>query len=409
MTYSNQPADTAPLAAADFLAAAFEPRPELHPDGCTDATRGRYLGQLMETEQYQGLHAETQLDPVAAELAAGHFAQGNVKLQEERDRPEPSETPPDAADDFRDDMRAIAAAAEALDKASEEVDELQAARRGLGGDGPSPGDRVDTAALRSRFERIKRNRQLRRIMELAGRYRRLAQAKQRQKVLHGRDDVVGVELGNDLGRLLPSELAALGDDDLELDALRRYLERGLMQRDYCGVEPVGRGPIVVVVDESGSMHGEPIAAAKAFALAMAWIARHQRRWICLVGFSGGCAPNVLTLPPDRWNQEALLDWLEHFYSGGSSRDIPLEELPQVWPRLSCPEGTTDIIQITDALCQIPKAMARQFNAWKEATQAKYFALVLRREGDELRAVADQVWTVPNLSLDQEGISELMSL
>ena len=42
---------------------------------------------------------------------------------------------------------------------------------------------------------------------VAGRFRRVAQSKQRQKASHGLDDVVGVEPGGDIGRLLPNELA----------------------------------------------------------------------------------------------------------------------------------------------------------------------------------------------------------
>ena len=39
------------------------------------------------------------------------------------------------------------------------------------------------------------------------------------------DDVVGVELGGEVGRLLPSELSRLLVPELELDALRRISER----------------------------------------------------------------------------------------------------------------------------------------------------------------------------------------
>ncbi|MCE5269165.1 MAG: hypothetical protein LLG00_14915, partial [Planctomycetaceae bacterium] len=409
--------DAAELTAADCLAAAFEPTPKLA-ERCADETRGRFFRQLMETEQYQALHAETRLDPMASELAAGHFAKGFLALVEQTptETPEgpPGDTPKSpeekARDEMRKDMTALGAAAKALEGASKEVDDLREAQRSLGGDGAMDGQRVPASELKARFDRIKESRQLRRIMELAGRYRRMAQAKQRQKVLHGQDDVVGVELGNDLGRLCPSELAAIGDEDLELDAMRRYLERGLMQRSFQGIEPKARGPIVVVVDESGSMNGDPIAMAKAFALAMAWVARHQGRWICLVGFSGRCKPNVLAMPPGRWNQVAMLDWLEHFYSGGSDRDVPLVELPEVWTTLGCPAGDTDIIQITDAYCRVPREMQREFCDWKRTTKAKYYTIVLGHdEPGDLREVSDRIWSLGDLSLENDAIQELMAI
>jgi hypothetical protein len=234
---AGQDPDTAALVSADCLAAAFEPTPRLA-ERCADETRGRYFSQLMETEAYQALHAETRLDVTASELAAGHFAQGFVTLlqrEEEQNAQECPENAPqspqeNARQELKRDLRALSAAAGAMRAAQRDVDDLRDAQRALGDD-PSNPKALDPAALKARFDRIRNSRRLRGIIEAAGRYRRLAQARQRQKTRHGQDDVVGVELGNDLGRLLPAELAALADPDLELDALRRYLERGLMQRD----------------------------------------------------------------------------------------------------------------------------------------------------------------------------------
>ena len=55
------------------------------------------------------------------------------------------------------------------------------------------------------FKRVRSDPTLRRICELAGRYRRVAQSRQRRKTTHGLDDVVGVVMDADLGRLLPQE------------------------------------------------------------------------------------------------------------------------------------------------------------------------------------------------------------
>lgn len=406
--------DRAELAAADFLAAAFEPTPTLA-ETCTDATRHRYMSELMECEEYKALHADTQLDAMASELAAGHFAQGWIKLAEkekgEPGGPSDGEPGDEAGDSPGKRINALKEAAKALDAAKSDVDDLRDAQRSLGGSGATPGQTADLAATRKMFDRIKGSDTLRRIMQLAGRFRRLAQAKQRQKAIHGQDDVVGVELGNDIARLVPAELAALGDEDLELDALRRYLERGLMQRDYRGEEPVGRGPIVVVVDESGSMHGRKIEAAKAFALAMGWIAKHQRRWLCLVGFSGNCPCNCLAMPPGTWDQTALMDWLEHFYGGGSDRDVPLTELPAVWDSLGCPTGKTDIIQVTDAVCDVDRNTRKSFNDWKSRINAKYFTIVLGSHGhtDDIESVSDRTWILPRLDVESDAVQDLMEL
>ena len=76
--------------------------------------------------------------------------------------------------------------------------------------------------------------------------------------------------------------------------------------------PVGKGPIIITIDESGSMQGEKAHTAKALALALAWIARQQNRWCALIAYSGDSGERLLALPPRRWNESALADWLTAF-------------------------------------------------------------------------------------------------
>jgi hypothetical protein len=45
----------------------------------------------------------------------------------------------------------------------------------------------------------------------------------------------------------------LADPDLEDLFYLRFAERGLMQYDMVGYEPQGQGPIIIAIDESGSM------------------------------------------------------------------------------------------------------------------------------------------------------------
>ncbi|MGC4051933.1 MAG: hypothetical protein QM757_21535 [Paludibaculum sp.] len=64
------------------------------------------------------------------------------------------------------------------------------------------------------------------------------------------------------------------------------------------------------LDESGSMAGEKSHTAKAVALALAWVARRQRRWAALVAYSGDSGDSgerLLPLPPGRWDEGQLLD------------------------------------------------------------------------------------------------------
>ena len=365
-------AGTDEFAAADFFAVGFDPDPQLMPS-CVDARRHQFLKQMLETPEYHALHTDTQLDDNAAGIAATHFAEQFNQLKKEdarekpRGEPSPSSYAGDSASgsedcDLKREMAALRAVGKAVAEAEKDVTELKESTAALGMGPGEPGSN-DPSAIAALFKRVRSDASLKKICDLAGRFRRVAQSKQRQKVSHGLDDVVGVEPGGDIGRLLPSELVKLMLPELELDTLRRIVERQAMCREHHAVEPVGKGPIIIVVDESGSMDGVKAHTAKALALALAWIARRQRRWAGLVAYSGDCGERLLALPPGRWNESKLCDWLSAFIGQGSELDVPIEELPRMYKEIGAPPGITDVVMVTDAKCRIPAELRERFLAW----------------------------------------------
>jgi uncharacterized protein with von Willebrand factor type A (vWA) domain len=271
------------FAAAGFVCAAFEPDPRLLAL-CSDP-RHQFLGQLLDTPKYRALHTDTKLDDTASSIAAAHFAEQFSRLKNESCDGAVAPTP-GGDGSLAGEMAALRAGGKAVAEARKEVDELRDAAAALGMGPGQPGSN-DPRAIADLFKRVRNDPNLKRICELAGRFRRVAQSKQRQKVTHGLDDVVGVEPSSDIGRLLPSERAKLAVPELELDTLRRVAERQALCREHHSVEPVGKGPILVAVDESRSREGSRAHTAKALALALAWVARQQRRWAGLIAFSGG--------------------------------------------------------------------------------------------------------------------------
>jgi uncharacterized protein with von Willebrand factor type A (vWA) domain len=223
------------------------------------------------------------------------------------------------------------------------------------------------------------------------------------------DDMVGVTLDGDLGRVLPHELVRLALPEFELDTLRRLVERQLMSRDYRSTEPVAKGPVMVAVDESGSMSGEKVHTAKALALALAWIARHQKRWIALVAYSGGSGERLLALPPGRWDEAALMDWLCQFIGCGSTLDVPVQEMPRYYEQLHAPKGVTDVVFVTDAICRLPAELRDGFNAWKRQVQARLITLVIQNTPGDLAAISDEVFQVDSLAVSEAGVERVLSL
>ncbi len=406
-----QNSGTDAFAAADFFTAAFEPAPRLA-EGCADPRRHQFLAQLLDTPEYRALHVQTQLDDTAASIAAGHFAEQFSQLEKEDVREKPGGSPStgnaSGDTDLARAVSALRAVGRAVTEAEKEVSELHESAAALGMGPGEPGSN-DPKAIAALFRRVRSNPHLKRICELAGRFRRVAQGKQRRKVRHGRDDVVGVEFGSDLGRLLPSELVKFVVPELELDTLRRLAERQLLCRQVRAVEPVGRGPVLVCADESGSMQGPKAHAAKALALALAWVARRQRRWVGLCAYSGDSGERLLALPPTRWDESAVCDWLTAFIGGGSDIDVPVRELPRMYREVGAPAGKTDVVMITDCQCRLPVAVRDAFNAWKTSVSARVLTLVVGDTPGDLGHVSDEIFRVSALDPSGDAIGRILSL
>ena len=157
------------------------------------------------------------------------------------------------------------------------------------------------------------------------------------------------------------------------------------------------------------MQGGKVETAKALALALAWVARRQRRWVGLCAYSGDSGERLLALPPGRWDEHRLADWLAAFIGRGSSLDLPIRELPDYYRRLGAPAGVTDVVFVTDELCRIPAELAAGFTAWKQSVGARVISLVIGNDPGDLAHVSDECHRVAALSPDDPAVGRTLSL
>ena len=123
------------------------------------------------------------------------------------------------------------------------------------------------------------------ITLLAGRLRSSVITKQRSKKAQGAQEIVDITIGGELERIIPAELVRFASKRLKLAVMRDFIERKLMQYEMTAVEPLQQGPIVVVLDKSGSMGGERDVWASAVALSMLDVAQRQKRAFAIVSFN----------------------------------------------------------------------------------------------------------------------------
>lgn len=173
------------------------------------------------------------------------------------------------------------------------------------------------------------------IAQLAGRMYRDFDYHRRTTKNKDPEEVVGARMGGSIDRTLATELALLGDADTEDVQAMKILSNRQYTTDMEGVESQSRGPLVLAVDESGSMHdgdiGWRIAGgnrkwggrntfAKACCVALTRIAWDENRAVRCVHF--GNSTEVQEVPKD--DHRAMFEMARSFLSGGTSIGSALE-------------------------------------------------------------------------------------
>jgi uncharacterized protein with von Willebrand factor type A (vWA) domain len=362
--------------------------------------RAQWWKQLMESPECGALRSRTVLSPAVAEIAAGEIAKQWVAYAAAHgDAPHgEDETPEQFTARVRSTRKAMADACQAADDA-----EAVSAGLGLGG-----GTTLEAAKLAQYTRRLRMSGNLANIMRMAGRFIAKARQLQRQRTDLPGLEITGVELSGDLSRLLPveSSLVAGAVPELEMLALSRVAQRRALSYRRISREPVAMGPIVVSVDESGSMEGEKIEAAKGLALAMASIARAQKRPFLLSAFSGDATIRTASGSPD-----AIVEWMEQFFNGGTVLDGPLHTLPTTaWPAGKI-GARSDHIIITDDEVPLADELLASYTTWARKQGVRTFGIGIGLQDVEtLARVCDGgCWCLPNLDLNNPAVDAILSI
>ncbi|MFF9040905.1 VWA domain-containing protein [Streptomyces sp. NPDC014892] len=429
----------------DVFLAAYKVRPRLRER--TEMTPSRLVNHqvitfLTESPEYAELHRETVGDPYAAAMAVLAQAPAlRTMLERTRDarrRAEQAnraqrdaadaatavaEVLRRAADEADEDGTVPATAADAVDQAVRDAERAEATARRAALDSAraltaaAPGARAaartatakaaeavrQEASLmrawgvgpgelermsfdrRARLAERLRTGRLAEWAELIGRFREMAAGERARKVENTVGELVGVTLGDDLSRLIPSELANLGLPELQAVFAARYAAGELMLYDGQGEQSTGRGAIIACVDTSHSMYESGPggvtreAWSKACALALLDQARHAGRDFVGILFSAADRIRVFRFPGDGPADTArIIDFAETFLGGGTSYQTPLSAAGELLKEEFDAAGRArgDIVMLTDDDCGVTPEWMRSWNEAKHALGFRVFGVAI---------------------------------
>lgn len=148
-------------------------------------------------------------------------------------------------------------------------------------------------------------------------------------------EVEEITTGRNLSHLVPTEIAFLADSFTESVFYQKFASYKLQlfsnrskilgqektKQQICDKPRLQIGPIIVAVDTSESMYGQPEKIANSLLIQLVRMAKKQRRKCFLITFSVKAQTMDLAHPA---NWDKLKDFLDHGFSGGTNGEEMLK-------------------------------------------------------------------------------------
>jgi uncharacterized protein with von Willebrand factor type A (vWA) domain len=289
-------------------------------------------------------------------------------------------------------------------------------------------DKLDWDKLQDFADSLRRDRSLRELADILGKWRRAQEHQQRvrmQRLIHrqdwkpnpyGKSEIVGIHHSGNLTQMLPGEIALLSSPETEVLLSLKYVEKKLLTFQYRSQDlsstpeqqeeeiedpnPDSAGPFILCIDTSGSMFGAPERISKALALAILEIALKQKRQVFLISFSTGFKSIEMT--GMETDMGRFIDFLKMSFRGGTDIQPALEEALLVLEREDYTDA--DVLFISDFV--VPRLTRKTFDrveALRQQKQTSFHSMFITRRADPRQTplpIFDQHWVY---DLDEPGV------
>ncbi|MCM3743523.1 VWA domain-containing protein [Sporosarcina luteola] len=243
-------------------------------------------------------------------------------------------------------------------------------------------------------EKIASDKKMKEIADWAGRFKQAARKKQKAEYNDAMERS-GVTIGGDIERLLPMELGFYMHPITRNDFLRRFAEGQTMLYEQEGKEVLGKGPIILCLDQSGSMQHLD-SQSKGFTLALISIARKQRRDFCLILFSTRL--QVFTYEKGKLKISDMVNLAQTFLSGGTDFSLPLGKSLSVINESRFKKA--DVVFVTDGEDSIKDSFLEEFNKKKKEKAFNVLSFIIGNSTNTVEQFSDKVVMVKDF--EDEG-------
>lgn len=397
------------LSMEDEIKDAFERTKQAREHRAEMEKLAQQAAQQMQQAMQQGQQAQGGTDPAAQAAAAQALQNAMNNMEEAKKRlQEAREQQTQAAQEAG---QSLSSAADSAQKDLNEETE-NASAYGVGDGELRMMPYEERRALTAKLNHGK----MAQLAKLIGQWREYSDAERRRKVVQSASEVFDVELGSNLAKLINTEINTLAIPELEELFWLRFAEQGLMQWMERGPKTLGKGPILVVCDESGSM-GAPVDSegntremwSKAISMSLADQARRGKRDFTYIGFSSYGQQWISEFPGGETPIDKVIQFVSHFFAGGTEYTAPLTMAMQI-VREAAENGRPqpDIVFITDDDCSVPEEFVKQWEDVRQELGMTVYGIQIGGSSyhNTMRRLADRCIDLSQVNSNPEGMTEL---
>ena len=205
-----------------------------------------------------------------------------------------------------------------------------------------------------------------------------------------KSDIIGVHESDDISNALPSEFALLSDTTTETIFYKKFAEKKLQTFEYQGrtqeiieeefenkrqkSKEDKKGPFIICVDKSGSMHGTPETVAKTLCFAILKIAIRENRKCYLISFSDDKNIETLNLTDLKNSLDKIIQFLSMSFYGGTDASFAMQESLRMLGTEDYKKA--DVIMVSDfVMPEFDKKLQEKIKKAKEK-KTKFHSLVI---------------------------------
>jgi uncharacterized protein with von Willebrand factor type A (vWA) domain len=266
--------------------------------------------------------------------------------------------------------------------------------------------KVNFDVLKKYAELLERDKSLQELAEMLGRMRQAEREYEEEifvdmvikpawKAEHAaKAELVGIHESDDISSMLPGEAALLADETTEPLFYKKFIEKKLQTFEYQAKvlsskeeeekkkrqkeKEDKKGPFIICVDTSGSMHGTPETVAKTLSFALLKMAVKDNRKCYLISFS--TAIETLNLTDLKNNLDKLVEFLSMSFNCGTDAVPAMREALRMLETEDYKKA--DVIMVSDfVMSGFDEQIKNQITAAKE-NKTKFHSLVIGDSGNK---------------------------